>query len=221
MARSATSTFGKRLAQKKGFLLAVYALLAAELAIASMVANYIRKNPDVQEKLRKYYWLRLLVTIAVLIPLVFVPGLPIAVKIFLFTCIAILIGASSMAASKYIEADTIRGALIATAGVFVAMSIFGLGLAALGVDLGFLTWILFAGLIGLIVAYITLLFVEVSRTIAKVIFGFAVTLFSIYIAYDTNMILGRDYSGDFVQAALDFFLDVINLFSSLLNFGSD
>ena len=42
-------------------------------------------------------------------------------------------------------------------------------------------------------------------------------LFSVYIVYDTNSILQRDYSGDFITASLDYYLDVINIFSDLLS----
>ena len=42
-------------------------------------------------------------------------------------------------------------------------------------------------------------------------------LFSVYIVYDTNNILQRDYGGDFITASLDYYLDIINIFSNLLS----
>ena len=35
--------------------------------------------------------------------------------------------------------------------------------------------------------------------------------------YDTVQILDKDYYGDFISASLDYFLDIINLFSGVLN----
>ena len=42
-------------------------------------------------------------------------------------------------------------------------------------------------------------------------------LFSVYIIYDTNSILQRDYGGDFISASLAYYLDIINIFSNLLS----
>jgi FtsH-binding integral membrane protein len=40
-----------------------------------------------------------------------------------------------------------------------------------------------------------------------------IVLFSIYIIYDTNNILQKNYYGDFITASLDYYLDILNLFS--------
>ena len=44
-----------------------------------------------------------------------------------------------------------------------------------------------------------------------------IVLFSLYLIYDTNVIFRRDYSGDFITASLDYYLDILNLFLNLLN----
>jgi FtsH-binding integral membrane protein len=46
-------------------------------------------------------------------------------------------------------------------------------------------------------------------------------LFSVYVVYDTNSILQRNYNGDFITASLDYYLDILNIFSNLLSFGRD
>ena len=43
-------------------------------------------------------------------------------------------------------------------------------------------------------------------------------LFSVYIVYDTNTILQKDYYGDYITASLDYYLDIINIFVRLLNY---
>jgi FtsH-binding integral membrane protein len=45
-----------------------------------------------------------------------------------------------------------------------------------------------------------------------------ILLFSAYIVYDTNVILQKNYFGDFITASLDYYLDIINLFINLVNF---
>ncbi len=50
---------------------------------------------------------------------------------------------------------------------------------------------------------------------------FGLGLFSLYIVYDTNRLLQRDYYGDFVTAALDYYLDILNIFLDLVNLGQN
>jgi hypothetical protein len=46
----------------------------------------------------------------------------------------------------------------------------------------------------------------------KLIAMVGILLFSMYVVYDTNKILQRDYKGDFISASLDYYLDFLNLF---------
>jgi FtsH-binding integral membrane protein len=46
----------------------------------------------------------------------------------------------------------------------------------------------------------------------------AILLFSMYIIYNTNQIMQRDYNGDFIRASLDYYLDILNLFLNLFSF---
>jgi FtsH-binding integral membrane protein len=41
-------------------------------------------------------------------------------------------------------------------------------------------------------------------------------LFSLYVVYDTNVILQRNYNGGFIMASMDYYLDILNLFSNIL-----
>jgi FtsH-binding integral membrane protein len=45
---------------------------------------------------------------------------------------------------------------------------------------------------------------------------FGIILFAAYVLYDTNIILQRNYSGDFITASMDYYLDILNLFSNFL-----
>ena len=55
----------------------------------------------------------------------------------------------------------------------------------------------------------------------KLISSAVVLLFSIYILYDTNIILQRNYAGDFISASISYYLDIINVFNSLNVLNSD
>ena len=45
-------------------------------------------------------------------------------------------------------------------------------------------------------------------------------IFSIYIVYDTNIILQRDSEIDFITASINYYLDIINIFNDLLLYQS-
>jgi len=54
-------------------------------------------------------------------------------------------------------------------------------------------------------------------TFVKGILVFGLALFSVFIVYDTNQILQKDYYGDFITASMDYYLDIINIFVKLVN----
>ena len=37
-----------------------------------------------------------------------------------------------------------------------------------------------------------------------------------FIVYDTQQILSKNYQGDFISASMDYYLDIINLFVNML-----
>ena len=75
----------------------------------------------------------------------------------------------------------------------------------MGIDLrvfGFILTLLLLGLIALLV------FSGIEK---KRISRFGVLLFALFIVYDTNNILQRNYGGDFLNASTDYFMDIVNL----------
>jgi FtsH-binding integral membrane protein len=54
-------------------------------------------------------------------------------------------------------------------------------------------------------------------TMHKIYSIVGILLFSVYIIYDTNQIMQRDYKGDFIRSSLDYYLDVLNIFVNLTN----
>jgi len=80
---------------------------------------------------------------------------------------------------------------------------------------------LFYFLLFLLLIRITQLFIPSSSLTKKIITICSLMLFSVYIVYDTNSILQRNYYGDFITASMDYYLDIINIFVNLLSFGRD
>jgi FtsH-binding integral membrane protein len=81
--------------------------------------------------------------------------------------------------------------------------------------------ILFFALLALIIISIVQYFIVQSSLLKKLLVIGSLIIFSIYIVYDTNTILQRDYSGDFISASLNYYLDLINIFTALLGEGGD
>ena len=209
------ANFGSRLRARSGFIAAVYAALAVQLAITAALTAYFRKNPAAYERLSKLWILWLILSVAILLALAFLP-MPIAVKALLFAAFAVLLSFTFVAADKRVSPETIRAALAATVGIFTVMTVVGLGLAAIGVDLAFLSYVLLAALVGLIVTYAVVYFFPVGKTAMKAILLVAMTIFAVFVAYDTNALLapGAPTGPDAVlNAAIGFYLDIVNLFS--------
>lgn len=100
-----------------------------------------------------------------------------------------------------------KEALLDAVTIFIAMFTLGVITRMLGYDLRTLGSVLFVTLIGLIL---------VRLFSGKKYTEIVVPLFALFIVYDTNNILRRNYEGNFVGASFDYFADILNLFSALL-----
>ena len=209
------ANFGSRLRARSGFIAAVYAALAVQIAVTAAMTVYFRKNPAVYERLRSLWILWLVLNIAILLALAFLP-LPFAVRALLFVLFAVVLSFTFIAADRRVSPETIRAGLTAAVGIFVAMTVVGLGLAAAGVDLSFLTYVLLAALIGLVVTFIAIRFFPVGKTAMKAILLVAMTIFAVFVAYDTNLLLAPGAptgAAAVLDSAIAFYLDIVNLFT--------
>ncbi|MBQ9536730.1 MAG: Bax inhibitor-1/YccA family protein [Desulfovibrionaceae bacterium] len=119
---------------------------------------------------------------------------------------------------------SITNAFVATAGTFLAMSVYG---TVTKRDLTSLGSFLFMGLIGLIIAMLVNVFLQ-SPAMDFVISGIGVLIFTLLTAYDTQKLRqfgegaptddGQALQRGVVLGALTLYLDFINLFLFLLRF---
>jgi protein lifeguard len=168
------------------------------------------------KKIRSFFFMLVLFQLGIIIFLAFVPLHPI-LKFALFTLFAVLIGITTKVALQKVPHEVIQTAILGTIAIFVTFAIVGAVLAGLGIDIGFIGVALFA----LIIVSVVYLFMKQSSVINKVLAIFSLLLFSVYIVYDTNIILQREYQGDFITASLDYFLDVLNIFMNLIRFSQN
>lgn len=135
-----------------------------------------------------------------LILIAFVP-MPIQIKFLLLTLFSALAG-TAIRSRKSLE-----NALKETAYLFIILVIVGVVSVQLGIDLRPIGIILLLSLIALLIFR---LFKLTSREDYVKLLSI---VFAIFVVFDTNNILQRDYDGDFVDATLDYFQD----FTSLMN----
>ena len=216
------ASFGLLLKQKMGFLLSVYVTLLIQFIITFMIVFQFRNNTKFSNVTRQSFWTYFFVSLGLIVVLN-IKFLPIWLRFFIFTIFAMVNGALLHNASQFIPKELITQGLQSTILIFVIMTIFAFILASLGINLSFLGMILFTALIGLIVATILHMIVgkdDKNSQIYKILRIFGIVLFSIYIAFFTNMILQKEYNDDFLSAALDLYLSFINLFADLLSLES-
>ena len=196
--------------EKKQFLILVFSNLVAQLGITYYtMMNY----PGITNK----FWLIIIAQFVIIFFLALVT-MPSWIKFILFSLFSFLWGVILAGFRQKPGMDKlIQFAVAGSAGVFATMVVIGMLLIMFGIQLGmgFATG-LFIALLLLIIVQFVLIFINKYSVATRFMSGFGLLLFSLFIIYDTNNILQRNYSGDFITASLDYYLDIINVFVDLL-----
>jgi len=213
--------------EKKEFLVKVFANLIVQLGITYFIMeNFpvngkgdISKTHDASLDWYQVIPLAILQFIIILL-MAFVP-MPMIVKLLLFVVFSSIWGVLFSSIRTIVDPTIIKTAIIGVAGIFAAMFLTGVFLLVSGIRLGFgFGLILFCALVTMIIALIMSRFLDTYNTHVKSFSIIGIVIFSLYILYDTNIILQKNYYGDFVTASMDYYLDVINLFLDLINFNN-
>lgn len=213
---SSTSSFLKLLNDKKEFLLAVFANLITQLGIT----YYIMMNYKGDDKNVGMFWGLFVVELLIIIVLALVP-MPSWMKFILFSVFSVCSGIILSFMKKTVDPKLIQLAILGTISIFGVMFLFGAMLIMFGINLGLqFAAFLFYALLLLIIVQLVLMFSGTSSMFIKGLSVAGLVLFSLYIIYDTNNILQREYSGDFITASLDYYLDILNIFIDLVSFNS-
>jgi FtsH-binding integral membrane protein len=204
---------GSLIQAKSGFLTAVFASLIFQLCLVFAVVKFVPNN----ESFKKFNILMFIVQIILITCMAVIP-MPMTLKFVLFTLFSAITGFMLKVALEKVSEEVIETALVSTIIIFALFVILGLIVSGFGIDLGFLSMFLFGMLLLLVIVRIVMVFMKTSREFHKATAVISLILFSLFIVYDTNQILQRDYNGDFITASLDYFLDVINIFLNLVSY---
>jgi FtsH-binding integral membrane protein len=210
--KAGSSSFLNLLNDKKEFLIKVFANLIAQLGIT----YYFMMNYKADPKNTGLYWGLVIVQFILIITLALVP-MPSWLKVILFSLFSVIAGYLLSILKQVSDPKLIQTAILGTMSIFGVMFLFGATLIMFGVKLGLqFAAFLFYALLLLIIVQIVTIFSGATTGFMKGLTIFSLILFSIYIIYDTNNILQREYSGDFITASLDYYLDIINVFIDLV-----
>ena len=196
--------------KKKEFLILIFANLIAQLGITYYVMNKT-DNPEIG------FWPLFGMQIIIIFILALVPMHPI-LKFLVFGIFSWTFGiAMSHLKDKY-DPQMIKIAILGALSIFGVMLAVGVALVGFGQYLGYqFGAFLFWALLALIIARLVNMLGPQLSTVKKVLAYIGLGLFSLFVIYDTNQILSRDYAGDFITASMDYYLDILNLFTNLLN----
>lgn len=195
--------------EKKEFIILVFTNLILQLGIT----YYVMKNTD-----RKYIniWPLIAAQLIIIFIMILIP-MPEFIKFLLFCTFSYIFGLILSLLKKEYSEEIINVAIQGALTIFTFMLATGVFLFMGGINLGYkFGAILFWSLLALIVARLVFVLGVKMDQANKILSFVGIILFAVYVVYDTNNILQRDYYGDFITASMDYYLDILNLFSNLL-----
>ena len=200
------------ISNKKEFFLLIF----INLIIQIYITYYVFKKSDASNQTRATIIIAYLISFLLILILALIP-MPVWLKFFIFSLFSANLGFILSSLKPRLGETAIKSAVAGTFSIFVTMFLFGVVLIITGIKLSYQFGL------GLLFALLLLLFLSIvqffmvsSSFLRKLILVFTLLLFSVFIVYDTNSILQRDYSGDFITASLDYYLDILNIFTALL-----
>ena len=143
--------------------------------------------------------------------------MPEYIKFFVFCLFSYIFGLMLSNLKNQYSSELINVAIQGALAVFAIFLAAGVALMAGGINLGYkFGAFLFWALLALIIAQLVFVLGAKMDQAHKIISFIGIIIFALYVLYDTNIILQRDYFGDFITASMDYYLDILNLFTSFL-----
>lgn len=199
------------LQKKIPFMAGVFGHLIFQIFVAYRAADATSGNAYMKDIARSNALLLGIVGLALVLLLSLV-RLPIPIKVAVFSLLAYI---SGMALHNV---PNLQEALLEVVGIFIGMLVAGIFTVQMGYKLDILGQILFFSLLTILIARVINIYVRRTRVEERnsiVPSRILTILFALFVVYDTNKILQRNYSGNFVNASLDYFLDIFNLIRSV------
>jgi FtsH-binding integral membrane protein len=203
--------------QKKELLIMIFANLIVQFGITYYV--FLKTNASKITGTNKVFIIIGVFALLIVIGLVPMPNW---LKIILFCLFSYLQGLFLSSIKTVANQQMIQTAIVGAISVFALMFAFGLGLLTFGVALtSRFGLFLSVALLVLIIVQIVSIFAGTMPTAQKILAFISLIVFSIYVIYDTNRILQRNYYGDFITASMDYYLDILNIVLDILTLNTN
>nr|KJB74488.1 hypothetical protein B456_011G181100 [Gossypium raimondii] len=189
-----------------GFIRKVYGILAAQLVLTTVVSAFVVFSAPVNELLRGNSGILLFLC---LVP--FILLWPLHVYHQKHPVNLIILGLFTVSLSL-----TVGVSCANTDGVVASLTGYTFWASKKGKDFSFLGPILFTSLIILILTGLIQMFFPLGSTSTAVYGGISALIFCGYIVYDTDNLIKRFTYDDYILASATLYLDILNLFISIL-----
>jgi len=203
--------FGNLLHDKRDFLIKVYGLLCLIIFAVILIVSELHTHPYIENIINKYS-LYLFVLGFIIVLLLTRYNLYPIIKLLLIIFLTCIIGLRCIALIEIIPKHVIKCALINILVLFIITSLIGYLLYIFNIKIGFLGIILLYILFSLIITFISMTIIDVPEIFYKFALVCAIILFSIYIIYNTNLMIQDDYNGDIIDGAVELYINVFNIF---------
>jgi len=191
------------------FLILLFSNLLVQLGITYW---FMERTQNVKNK-----W-PIIIAIFVILFIILLAPIPPIMKFIFFCIFSSLFGMIFSTLKKTKGEQIIQLAIKGALTIFGLMFVLGVGTIVSGIHLGYKTGsILFWSLLMLILARLVFVSGLEITNANKYLSYIGLLLFSAYVVYDTNIILQRNYYGDFITASMDYYLDILNLFTNSVN----
>ena len=212
-------SFNKLLKKKQQLLKCVFSSLIFQLGLTAFIVFYLQENSKILNTLKSNY----LYSIALFLIGLFIifilssDKLSFNTKFMFFMFFGIIQGILLGSFKQYFPEDVVKSALISTITIFIMFLCIGFTIVYFNYDITWMGIYLLLALLALLVYRISLIFIPVEYNFKKIMFVISILLFSIFIIYDTNVLLLKGKNKDCISFAMDYYLDILNIFSSFLN----
>jgi FtsH-binding integral membrane protein len=200
------------------FIRKVYGILSTQMVLTTAVASVVVFSTPVKEFFVSSPWL--LITIAFL-PLILMCPLyayhqshPLNLVLLGFFTVAVSLTVGISCA--FTDGLIVLEALLLTATVVLSLTAYTYWAAKNGYDFSFLGPILFVSVIVLVVFGLVQMIFPLGPISTAIYGGLGALIFSVYIVYDTDNLIKRYTYDEYIWASVALYLDVINLFLSIL-----
>ena len=214
--------------QKQPLFICIFSVLIIQLTLTFTVFYSLKdkNNPLIEKLIKDYPFLKknpityffivpIVIGIFLLSLIAYIPSFPI--KFFLFSVFAFFKGFLLTLARDTVSNETIIFGLLSTISIFGLMLFFTAILVNLNFDiLKYGVYLFFSLLMLIVISLINIFFIQDDIVSNFIKFCFIIIL-SIYIIYDTYLILYRPttFNNDCISGAIDYYLDFINIFIRL------